>query len=147
MELGKDAVITIAITHAAGVAGTTDINGATLDMQGFEAVLTIINFGVITAAAVTSIKMQQDSASGFGGADDLAGTGITVDATTGDEDTFYIDLIKPTKRYVRLVVDRATQNAVVGGATYIQYRARRSPVSHGASVTGETHVSPDEGTA
>ncbi len=146
MELGKDAVITIAVTHLSGVAGTTDVTGVTLDMQGFEAVLVIVNFGVITAAAVTSIKMQQDAAAGMGGAADLLGTAQVI-ADDDDEKTFYIDLIKPVERYVRLIVDRATQNAVVGGATYIQYRARKSPVAHGTNVAGETHVSPIEGTA
>ena len=48
---------------------------------------------------------------------------------------------------MRLVVDRGTQNAVVASANYIQYNARKQPTSHGTGVTGETHVSPGEGTA
>ncbi|KKK73805.1 hypothetical protein LCGC14_2890140, partial [marine sediment metagenome] len=48
---------------------------------------------------------------------------------------------------VRLVVPRATQNAVVASATYLQYGAAKQPVSHGTNVSGETHISPAEGTA
>ena len=146
MNLSKCCKITQAITSAAGVAAATDLNGATLDMQGFESVLMTVVFGVITSGAVTGIRAQQDTASGMGTAADLLGTAQVV-ADDDDEKTFYIDLVKPAERYVRLVVDRATQNAVVASATYIQYSARVLPVTHGSNVSGETHVSPAEGTA
>lgn len=146
VNLSKNTKRTIAITNAAGVAATTDINGATLDMSGWEGVLTIINFGVITGSAVTTIKMQQDSASGMGTAQDLLGTEQTI-ADDDDEKTFFIDLYRPLERYVRLVVPRATQNAVIGGATYIQYGAKKAPSSEGTNVSGEFHQSPIEGTA
>ena len=146
MELSKEAKVTIGITPANGVAGTTDINGVTLDMQGFESVLMLVTFGVITGSAVTSIKAQQDTDSAMGTAQDLAGTAQTI-ADTDDEKTFYIEIVKPQERYVRLVVDRGTQNAVVASATYIQHRARKAPTTHGTNVSGETHISPAEGTA
>lgn len=146
MELGKDTKITIAITPTEGAAGTTDINGAILDMQGYENVLAIVTFGAITAGAVTSIKMQQDTASNMSSAADLADTGQTI-ADTDDGKTFYIDLIKPQERYVRLVVDRGTQNAVVASAIYLQYNGVKMPVTHGSNVSGETLISPAEGTA
>jgi hypothetical protein len=146
MNLSKQVKITQAITPTAGAAATSDINGATLDMAGFEGVLIEVVFGDITAGAVTSIKAQQGAASNLSDAADLAGTGQTV-ADTDDGDTFYIDLYRPTERYVRVVVDRGTQNAVVASATYFQYGAHDQPVSHGTTVNGELHVSPDEGTA
>ena len=145
-EQGITSKLTIAITPANGVAATSDINGVTLDMQGFEGVMVTIAFGVITSGAVTTIKMQQDSASGMGTAQDLLGTSQTI-TDTDDEKTFYIDLVKPEKQYVRLVVPRATQNAVIASATYLQYRARKAPTTHGTNVAGETHISPIEGTA
>ncbi len=145
-DIAKAVKATIAITPANGVAGTTDIEGVTLDMQGFDGVLMVANFGVITGSAVTSIKAQQGDESDLSDATDLLGTGQTI-ADDDDEKTFYIDLYKPTKRYVRLLVDRATQNAVVGGATYFQYGAKKQPVAHGTNVSGETHISPAEGTA
>lgn len=146
MNMSKNFKVSIAIAPAAGVAATSDINGATLDMSGWDGVLMLTTFGVITGSAVTSIKAQQDSASGMGTAADLEGTGQTI-ADDDDEKTFYIDLYKPLERYVRLVVPRATQNAVVASAIYIQYRASKAPVTHGTNVSGELHISPDEGTA
>lgn len=146
MNLSKNTKISQAITVTAGAAGTTDINGATLDMQDYEGVWMVVTFGAITANAVTSIKAQQGAQSDLSDAADLAGTAQTI-ADTDDEKTFYIDLYKPAERYVRLVVDRGTQNAVVASAEYIQYEPRKAPTSHGSNVSGETHVSPSEGTA
>lgn len=135
-----------AVTPTAGAAGTSDINGATLDMEGFEGVLMIVTMGAITAGAVTSIKAQQGAASNLSDAADLLGTAQTI-ADTDDEKVFLIDLFRPQERYVRLVVDRGTQNAVVASAEYIQYGARKAPVTHGTGVAGELHVAPAEGTA
>ena len=50
---------TRAIAPSAGVAGTTTLNGATLDMANFEGVVAEVTFGVITAGALTTIKIQQ----------------------------------------------------------------------------------------
>ena len=136
---------TQAIAPSDGVAATSDINGVTLDMAGYDGVVVKVTFGVITSGAVTTIKMQQDSASGMGTAQDLLGTSQTI-ADDDDDEIFYIDLYRPLKRYVRLVVPRATQNAVVS-ADYTQYRARNVPVTHATEVSGETHISPAEGTA
>lgn len=145
-NLAKNVLISTAITPTAGAAGTTDINGTTLDMANFESVFMSVRMGAITANAVTSIKAQQGDESDLSDAADLAGTGITI-ADDDDEQIFGIDLVKPSKRYVRLVCDRGTANAVVAGAEYIQYDGKKGPVTQGSGVTVETHVSPAEGTA
>ncbi len=146
MNLSNHVKLTQAITPTAGVAATSDINGATLDMSGFEGVLIKVTFGAITASAVTSIKAQQGADSGLSDAADLLGTGQTI-ADSDDDKIFWLDLYRPEERYVRLVVDRATQNAVVTDATYIQYGSRKLP-THGTGIGGgELHVSPIEGTA
>lgn len=143
----EEVKISQAITVTNGAAGTSDINGATLDMQGYDGVVMLITVGAIVSGASTSIKAQQGAASNLSDAADLEGSGQDI-ADDDDENTYYIDLCKPEERYVRLVVARATQNATVASATYIQYKARQLPVSsHGSSVSGEAHNTPDEGTA
>lgn len=144
--LSEIAKVTIAITPTAGAAGTSVINGAIVDMANFSGVLIVVPFGTITAGAVTSIKAQQGNDPALADAADLAGTGQTI-ADTDDDKTFYIDIKNPTDRYVRLVVSRATQNAVVGGATYLLYGPSWAPVTHGAGVAGERWASPAEGVA
>ena len=146
MNLGKNVKISQAITPTAGAADTADINGAALDMSGYEGVLIKIVFGAITAGAVTSIKAQQGLQANLSDGADLADTGQTI-ADSDDDKVFYINLHRPRERYVRLVVDRATQDAVVASAEYIQYGARKAPTTHGSNVSGETHISPAEGTA
>jgi hypothetical protein len=146
MNLSTLTKISTAITPTNGAAGTSDIYGTILDMHGFRGVMVVVRFGAITGGAVTSIKMQQDDAAGGGTMADLEGTGQTV-ADNDDDETFYIDLYEPQERYVRLVVDRGTQNAVVASAEYIQYDPMEAPTSHGSGVSGELHISPDEGTA
>lgn len=137
----------IAITATQGAAAQTDINGDEFDMKGYESIRVIVVFGTITAGAVTSIKWQQDTATGMGSAADLAGTAITV-AADDDGKMFISDLIRPKERFVRVVVDRGTQNAVVEQAIYEAYGPSEVPVTQHADVdTLEKHVSPAEGTA
>jgi len=145
MNLSKNCKIT---RHSNAVAaGTTDITPSSgIDMQGFEGCLFIVEMGTITSSAVTSIKVQQ-SADDSSYAD-LEGTSVTI-ADDDDNQIFYIDVIKPSDRYLKLIVDRGTANAVVDGITAIQYGARKAPTTHDSTTVGggETHVSPDEGTA
>lgn len=144
--LSKRVRIVQAITPTNGAAGTTDINGATVDMQGYMGCLMKITFGSIVSGAVTVIKAQQGQASDMSDAADLAGSGQSI-ADTDDDKVFLIDIFRPTERYLRIVVDRGTQNAVVASAEYILYGARKPPVSQPSGVAGEIHYSPAEGTA
>ena len=134
-----------AITIAAGAAGSSNLNGSTLDMEGFEDVLIALQTGPIVSGSVASLKLQQGAQSDASDMSDLLGTAQTI-ADTDDNKEFLVNLIKPVKRYVRLVVLIATQNATVA-ALYHQSGARKTPVTQGANVSMETHISPAEGTA
>lgn len=131
-------------------AGTTDITPSNgVDMAGFDGVLFVVAFGAITAGAVTSIKAQQSSDDGSSDTfADIAGTAVTVG--DGDDDkVFYLDIVRPTERYVRIVVDRGTQNAVLDSIVATQYRARSKPTTHDSTTVGggEVHIGAAEGTA
>lgn len=143
-NFAKDNKISQCTTTTAGAAGATAINGGSVDMANFEQVTFVIPVGTIVSGAVTSIKAQgSNDNSSF---TDLAGTSQTI-ADTDDDKTYYINVVKPTYRYVRAVVSRATQNATIGGIIGIQSNPRTLPVSHGTNVSGETWVSPAAGTA
>jgi hypothetical protein len=146
MNLGKNTKTTVVSNAVA--AGTTAVDPTAVDMQNFESVMFIVQFGTITASAVTSVKAQQSSDNGSSDAfADLEGTGQTV-ADTDDDLAFIIDIVNPQERYVKPYVSRGTANAVIESITAIQYGSRKMPVTQGATVGGiETHVSPDEGTA
>lgn len=144
MNLFSRAKVSSAITPTAGVAGTDDIEGTTLDMTGFDSVGLILYTGTITASAVTTLKWQQSADDSTW--NDLESTSMTI-AVTDDDKIKISDLIKPTDRYVRVYVDRATANAVIASAVYVQYGSLLSTVTQGTGVTLETHASPAEGTA
>lgn len=135
----------------ATAAGTGDtITGTAIDMSGFNGACFIVAFGAITASAVTTVKLQQSDDSGGSPDDfsDIVGTAVSV-ADDDDTSMAYIDLIRPTKRYVRVAVVRATANSVIDGAVCLQYGAHATPVTHDATTVlgGETHDDAAEGTA
>lgn len=147
MNLSKS--ISLARLSNAVAAGTTAITPtAGLDMEGYEGVLFIVPMGAITTGAVTDVKVQQSSDDGATDAySDLAGSAFNV-ADSDDNQLVYIDVFRPQKRYVKPVVDRATQNAVVDGIIAIRYGARRLPAEMDTTVAGGLLlISPAEGTA
>jgi hypothetical protein len=136
-----------AIDATAGAAGTSDINGAVIDMAGFEAIAFMVVFGAITANGVQGIRLQRDTVEAFDDdPQDIAGSAQAV-ADDADGKTFISDLFRPGERYVRGVVDRATQNSAVRAAFYLLYGAREKPVSQGSTVTVEQLKDKAEGSA
>lgn len=131
-HLTSSVKITNAITITAGASGTTAINGATLDMSGFSGLAVILKTGPITATAVTSFKIEQSDNSDMSSPSDLAGSNQAI-ADNDDDEMFIFDGIRPQKRYVRIVVSRATASSTVD-ATYLQYGADRKPVTQPANV-------------
>jgi hypothetical protein len=132
---------------AAGAAVITPSSG--IDMQNYEGCLFMVEFGAIVAGAATSIEVHTSSDDGV--ADSytaLIGTGVTV-ADDDDNQIFWVDVYKPRERYLKLIVNRATQNSTVDGITAIQYEPRAMSTTHDATTVGggEIHTSPAEGTA
>lgn len=130
-------------------AGVTDVTSSAIDMKGFDSCQFIVLLGAIVTAAVTSVKAQQSSDDGSADAyADLEGTGITV-ADDDDNQMVVLDIDHPQERYLKCIVDRATQNATVDGIIAIQYNAQKEPVTHDATtvVGSEYHHAPAEGTA
>lgn len=126
-------------------AGTTEIDCASVDMQGFESVIGVAAFGALTTGAVTAIKWQGSTDnSSF---TDLAGTALSIADTDGNK-LLVSELVKPLYRYVRLVITRGTASAVLDSATCFQYGARVLPVASGATIAAsEQAFSPAAGTA
>ena len=131
---------------AATAGGQVAINSTAVDMKGFEGCLFVVSAGAITAGAATSINAAQDVASN-GSFTDLLGSKVTI-PDDGDNKTYWLDIYQPSKRYVRLEVARATQDSAFGEIYAIQYGGKSLPESNvTATQTGETHLTPAEGTA
>jgi len=132
----------------ATAAGTTAITGTAIDMQGFDRLSIIALFGTLTATAVTGIKLQQSDDDGSTDTyDDLAGSALSIPDTDSNK-VLHADLIRPTKRYVKVVVTRGTANAVIDGVVVIKHGAMKAPVAKHSTVSGtEINNAPAEGTA
>lgn len=125
-------------------AGTGAVNGTGVDMAGYEGVIFISSFG--TAAANNTVNAAQSDDDGSpDDYTDLEGTSVA--SGSSDEDV-WLDVYRPTKRYVRPEYARGT-SSTLESVWAIQYGARSLPVGNTTSgtITGEAHVTPAEGTA
>lgn len=138
------------VRHNAGAAaGTTTITPtAGIDMQGFNTVAFLVLIGTVTSTGVPSIKLQQSDDDGVAdGYSDLEGSAFAVTDADGDE-VIAVEVIRPTKRYVKCLVLRTTANVVLDGILAILGGAQSLPVTQPATINGkEVFVSPAEGTA
>lgn len=129
---------------ASAAAAQTDVTSSAIDTKGFEGCLFIVAMGTITSGAVTSAHVEQCDTSG-GSYTELDGTEITI-ADDDDGKLVLIDVKQPAERYLKCVVDRATQDAVVDGIVAVQYAAKDIPTTHDSTTVGASgfDLTPDE---
>lgn len=126
-------------------AAATEFEGASVDMQGYEAVTFLTSLG--TAATDNGIKAQQSSDDGSSDAfADLTDTQVLSDGTETD---LVLEITKPVERYVRPVVVRGT-SSTVEAVWAVQFpHTGLHPIDNDSPTAqaAETHASPAEGTA
>lgn len=129
-------------------AGTTDQNGSGVDTSNAETVTFIAAFGAITAGAVTGLKAQASDDDGSSDAySDLEGTLVEI-ADDEDNKILVLEIVRPKSNWVRPVVVRGTENAVIDGVFAVTTKTRVAPVTQGSTVAAsKSVVSPAEGTA
>ena len=141
----EDHVFQQVVTVAAGAAAQTAITSSAVNMAGFEGVTFIVPIGPITTAGVQSLKIQQSSDDGSSdNYSDILGSSQTI-ADSEDNTTRYVDVFRPEKQYLKLVISRATQDSTFGAVTAIKWGANRKPVTQ--TALGEAFSTPAEGTA
>lgn len=155
-QFSKDVRIVPILTYA---SGTADRTSKVIDCAGYDGACVVVHFGTIAASAVTDIYLQEadaasDSDTLTAGAD-LAGTSQTV-AADDDNEVKYIDVRRPLKRYLQLVVNKDATNACAESAVAYLYNSKTSVPSTHAEGTGtgggtdiaegESFVSPIAGT-
>jgi hypothetical protein len=137
------------VRHSAAVAAgaTTITPSAGVDTKGFDSCMFVAAFGAIVSGGAVSIEIHQ---SGDDGVADpysaLAGSKVTV-ADDQDGKLAYVEIVQPTKRYLKCIVNRATQNATLDSIVAILSGPKVLPTVHDAAsvAAGETHPSPAEG--
>lgn len=127
MQLSKD--IKFVRVKVAVAAGTTDVESDIVDRAGFDGVIFLALLGAITADGVQGLRVQQNTANSTSGMADLTGASVTI-ADTDDNKGVFVDVYRPKERYLRAILDRATQNAVLDGMLAILYCAKNKPTTH-----------------
>lgn len=138
-------------------AGTGAVNGATIDVANYDCVSAIVRLGTMADTATGNVRMQESN-SNTGGWSDVANARVDFSHTNALDQanhSYVVELIKPTRRYARVVISRATANTqvlaghyVLGGLRYTDGSPEfdHPATTHVASgVSGEdsdTHTSP-----
>lgn len=137
------------VRHNNGAAaGTSTITpSAGVDMQGFNSAMFLVLLGTITSTGVPSIKIQQSDDDGVAdGYSDLEGTAFA--ATDADDDKIIaVEILRPTKRYLKLILARTTANVVLDGIVCVLGNPIGPLPITQTTIGNEVHVTPAEGTA
>lgn len=133
----------IAIAPAA--AGTSTLNGNTIDMEGCRGAMFCVELGVVTTGQTGSMNIQTGNASNgsdmadvapsygrdnpSGSASPMLAASYTFNATGGDSGLIVcLEIHKPLNRYARIVLKRGGANLVVAGGVVIKDLARLNPM-------------------
>lgn len=131
----------VKITTVAPVAtGTTAVDGAALDMAGYDGALFIVRLG--SPATNNNLRIRQCDTSG-GTYADLAGTLVGNHAT---DSPLIVDVRRPREQFLKYQITRGT-TTTVDIVTIIQYGARNRVVSQPSGTQTERHHNVAEGTA
>lgn len=138
MQLTNEHDIRLAMGYQA--AGTTDVNGNTIDMQGASSIAFLAALGPIVSGGVQSLKVQHGDASDASDMEDIDGASYTIG--DGDDDKLCaIEVSRVLKRYVRIVLLRETQNCTLYSVIALLGDLRTAPpLSNHSTFDGKTVV-------
>lgn len=139
MSLCKNVKITM--VKASAASADTEVISDVVDMQGYDGVMFFTT--IATANAGNYMKAQQAAVSAMTNAVDLAAQKVVAAANA---QVVWIDIYKPTKRYITANVIRAGAATVVGDIYAIQYSGDKMPETNlvDDKLIGALLISPDE---
>lgn len=120
-------------------AGTTDVNGNILDTQGASSLCFLAALGPIVSGGVQSLKVQHGDQSDLSDAADIDGAVYTI-GDTDDDKLCAIEVARATKRYVRIVLLRETQNCTLYSVIALLGDLRKKPPANHSTFDGKTVV-------
>jgi hypothetical protein len=125
-------------------ADNETLTGEALDMTGYQGVLFIVAAQKGEAANYT-LKAQQDTVVGFGGAADLLGSSVAFSTAIGTDGLACLEIHNPKEAFVRpvLVVPNVTTPTAVC-VMALRYGKNWRPET---TPNTEFHEAPAEGTA
>lgn len=134
-------------------AGTSDtLTSDALDLDGYDgfAIAVLVNAMANTASLTFKLQHSKDNGSSDAYAD-VAGSSQVLATDQSDANKVILcDVFKPLKRYVKVILIRATANVTLDGVLALLHRADNEAVSQGSTVASsspEFFQSPASGTA
>lgn len=128
---------------AGAASATSEVSGAVFDAAGYDSVIIITR--IATANAGNFLKAQFGDASDGSDMADLAGTKVVAVA---NGQLTVLEVVKPTKRYIRGGIIRAGSATITGDMIYIGVNGTPAPVINQITNTLITKsvLSPAAGT-
>lgn len=125
--------VELVVVEAAAAAGTSTLTSDSIDTKDCTGVLFLAHLGDVTDTSVLGFAIHDsDDDVTF---DDLANPlAFTAGASNADNKLLALEVVRPTRRYVRAVLTRGTANAVLNGITAIKFGVNHAPVTQGATV-------------
>lgn len=139
-NLVNEVVVSLGSTNVA--AGTTEIDGTSVDMSAFDEATAIAQLGTVTGGASFVLKLQQSNDNGVNDAwADITGatTGVITPVTNG---IYVVSAYRPVKRYVRAVCLPTVQNVVLNSLLNVQSQPKKLPTTPDATVKSTILVMP-----
>lgn len=124
-------------SKAAVAAGTSDQDGAVVDMKDFDSVVAVVQLGTVVDGSVLELQWQGSTDPSGSNPTTEATTGSTVAATSSNK-LLVLEVQRSTFRYGFPRLKRGTQNATIMGFVVIQGRPRSGPVTKDASALLQT---------
>lgn len=120
-----------AVQAIAPAVQSSSVNGAAVDLAGFDAALIVLNTGAVAGAGDFSAKLQESDASDSGFADvDVADQLGSFPATLAENSVYRVGYIgSKRKRYVRVVLTKAGGTSIAAGAVAILGNPAIAPVA------------------
>lgn len=136
--LSQTSVTSLNKTNVA--AGTSDIDGAVIDMADFDAIEGIAALATVVDTCVLELQLM--------GSANADGSSPAVEATTGalaaassfSNKAIQLDVYRPANRYVFFRLKRGTANATLNSITAKKYRPRdtRTDIVTDSSLLNKT---------
>lgn len=127
------------MASAATAAGTGQINSSIIDTAGYDRVAFIVHLGVVTDASLINVAIQDaaDNAT-----TNMTNIGVTanLNASTSSNTNILVSAMGQQKRYVRVIVNRATQNAAVSTITCLLGGTKSKPVSADTTIAASAEA-------